>query len=68
MHLSTIKATVRKAFPEVKISEVKRNGFGVISVKVTEDRKRSTRLGMLFGVLDNGELNLDARIEWLGSI
>jgi len=68
MHLSTIKATVRKQFPNVKIVEVKRSGFGVISIKVTEDRKRTTRLGMLFGVLDNGELKLDNRIDWLGSI
>lgn len=68
MHLSTIKATVRKQFSNVKIVEVKRSGFGVISIKVIEERKRTTRLGMLFGVLDNGELKLDTRIDWLGSI
>ncbi len=68
MHNSTIKAAVKKQFSEVQIIEIKKFGFGMFSVKVKQELKRSTKIGNIFGETnfdksENGVV-LDKKISW----
>ena len=65
MNANTIKAAVRKAFEGIDITEVKKGSFGVFTVKVKEERKRSTRIGLLMGDVDGCDISLDTKITWL---
>ncbi len=69
IHNSTIKAQVRKQFEEVIIGEIKHKGFGIFSIKIQKEMKRSTKIGLIFGetdfdAIENGVL-LDQKITWL---
>lgn len=68
LNKNSIKASVRKAFPNVEIVEITFFKFGVFSVKVKEEKPRSTKFGILMGESDfnkskNG-VALDSKIDW----
>ena len=68
MHRSTIKAEVRKQFPNVEIIEIKKFRFGMFCVKVKQERKRTTKIGNIFGEtnfdLSKNGIVLDKKISW----
>lgn len=73
-HASTVKAEVKKQFGnDFKIVEVKKGSFGMLTIKIHKEQKRSTKLGLIFGQIDwdlnekNG-IVLDKNIDWLGTI
>ena len=73
-HASTVKSEVRKQFgKDFKIVEVKKGSFGMLTIKIHKELKRSTKLGLIFGQTDwdlneeNG-IVLDKKIDWLGTI
>ena len=68
MHKSTIKSEIKKQFPNVEIVEIKKFKFGMFSVKVKQEKKRSFKIGNIFGQTDfdkaeNGCI-LDKKISW----
>jgi len=68
MHKSTIKKEVGKQFPSVQIIDITKFKFGMFSVKVKQEGKRSTKFGSIFGHTDfdkseNGVV-LDKKISW----
>lgn len=72
-HLSTIKAAVKKQFPDVKVVSVTNYKFGVFSVKVSKDMPRSVKIGFIMGETDSDldskdMIKLENKIEWAGSI
>ena len=74
VHASTVKAEVKKQFGnDFKIVEVKKGSFGMLTIKIHKEQKRSTKLGLIFGQTDwdlneeNG-IVLDKNIDWLGTI
>lgn len=73
-HASTVKAEVKKQFGnDFKIVEVKKGSFGMLTIKIHKEQKRSTKLGLIFGQIDwdlneeNG-IVLDKKVDWLGTI
>lgn len=68
MHKSKIKSEVRKQFPDVEILEIKKFRFGMFCVKVKQERKRSTKIGNIFGEtnydLSKNGIVLDKKISW----
>ncbi len=73
-HASTVKAEVKKQFGnDFKIVGVKKGSFGMLTIKIHKEQKRSTKLGLIFGQIDwdlneeNG-IVLDKNIDWLGTI
>lgn len=74
VHAGTVKAEVKKQFGnDFKIVEVKKGSFGMLTIKIHKEQKRSTKLGLIFGQTDwdlneeNG-IVLDKKIDWLGTI
>lgn len=68
MHKSTIKSEVKKQFSNIEILEIKKFGFGMFSVKVKQELKRSTKIGNIFGETnfdksENG-IVLDKKVSW----
>ena len=73
-HASTVKAEVKKQFgKDLKIVEVKKGSFGMLTIKIHKEQKMSTKLGLIFGHIDwdlnkeNG-IVLDKKIDWVGTI
>jgi|TARA_B100001093_G_C25900556_1_gene624286 hypothetical protein len=69
MHKSTIKSQVLKQFLDIEIVEIKKFKFGMFSIKVKKQLKRSTKFGVIFGETnfdksENGVV-LDNKISWL---
>jgi hypothetical protein len=64
MNANTIKARVKKANPEVTIMSVKKFGWGVFSVKVKKELKRTTKVGIIMGKWNGGNVELD-KVEWV---
>ena len=73
-HSSTIKAEVKKQFGnDFKIIEVRKGSFGMLTVKIHKEQKRSTKLGLIFGNIDwdLNEVNgivFNKKIDWLGTL
>lgn len=68
VHKNTIKAAVRKAFPNVEVKDIEERRFGMFVVRVKEERARSTKHGFLLGETDfdkaeNGVV-LDEKVTW----
>jgi hypothetical protein len=64
MNSNTIKSKVKKQFQGVEIKEVKKNKWGLFSVKVTKQMPRSIKIGMIFGEWNEGQCTME-KIEWL---
>ena len=64
MHTNTIKSKVKKQFQDVEIQEVKKNKWGLFSVKVKKQMPRSIKIGMIFGEWNGGDCTME-KIEWL---
>jgi len=68
LNKNSIKAEVKKAFPNVDIVEISFFKFGIFCIRVKEEKARSTKFGTLMGESDfdkakNGVV-LDAKINW----
>lgn len=68
MNANTIKSQVKKDFPGIEVIEVKKFKFGMFSIKVKKQMKRSVKIGNIFGETDfdkseNGVV-LDPKISW----
>ncbi len=66
MNTNTIKSEVRKTDKTIKIIEVKKHNWGLFTVKVKKEMKRSTKIGLIFGEWNSGDVKLE-KIEWIQS-
>ena len=64
MHNSTIKSKVNQENGNVDIIEIKKHSWGIFTVKVKQERTRSTKIGLIMGDWNQGDVKLE-KIEWL---
>tara|TARA_R100000951_G_scaffold2553_1_gene3864 strand:+ start:1474 stop:1701 length:228 start_codon:yes stop_codon:yes gene_type:complete len=73
-HLSTLKAEIKKQFGnDFKIVEVKKGSFGMLTIKIHKEQKKSTKLGLIFSqtnwdINEENGIVLDKKVEWLGTL
>lgn len=67
MNANTIKAKVRKENADLQIVSVKKANWGFFSVKVKKETTRTTKIGMVHGAWNGGDVQLE-KVEWLGSV
>ena len=59
MHLSKIKAKVKKENPTLKIEQIKKYKFGIFIVKVSKETPKSKKIGTIFGEDKGDNIILD---------
>ena len=64
MHNSTIKSKVNQENQNVDIIEIKKHSWGMFTVKVKQERTRSTKFGLIMGDWNQGDVKLE-KIDWL---
>ena len=64
MNANTIKAAVRKTNPTVIITNVQKEKWGLFVVKVKIEKARSTKIGLIMGNFNGGDVQLE-KIEWI---
>lgn len=68
LNKNTIKAAVRKKFPDVKILKIKHHKFGIFTVRVEKQMPKSVKYGFIEGQVNynNGlrSIILGKKIDW----
>ena len=69
IHTSTIKAEVKKQFSNLEVVEITKHNWGLFTVKVKQNMKTKTKLGLLHGQTDHDNfangVKFDKNIFWL---
>jgi hypothetical protein len=64
VHSSTVKAAVKKVDSTLKVISIKKHKWGLITVKVSKQMVKSTKIGLIFGEWNGDNLSLE-KTEWL---
>ena len=64
VHSSTVKAAIKKVDSTLKVISIKKHKWGLITVKVSKEMVKSTKIGLIFGEWNGENLTLE-KTEWL---
>ena len=64
VHSSTVKAAIKKVDNTLKVISIKKHKWGLITVKVSKEMVKSTKIGLIFGEWNGESLTLE-KTEWL---